>query len=107
MGTGADLREIQRQLDALDTRIDPEQVGQFLTIRRDVMFLEFDVAIRHSLRDTLLATGNVPAYRVRDYIIKKLNKSHLPHCLTHCHLSTSIHAIISAVHCVGRGGQNL
>ncbi len=31
------------------------------------MFLEFDVAIRHSLRDTLLATGNVPAYQVRDY----------------------------------------
>ena len=36
-------------------------------MRRDVMFLEFDVAIRHSLRDTLLATGNVPAYQVRDY----------------------------------------
>ena len=62
---GADLREIQRQLDSLETKIDPEQVCQFLTFRRNVMFLEFDVAVRHSVRDTFLATGNVPAYKVR------------------------------------------
>ena len=61
---GADLREIQRQLDALETKIDPEQVCQFLMLRRDVMFLEFDVAVRHSVRDTFLATGNVAAYKV-------------------------------------------
>ena len=62
---GADLREIQRQLYSLETKIDPEQVCQFLTFRRNVMFLEFDVAVRHSVRDTFLATGNVPAYKVR------------------------------------------
>ena len=61
---GAGLREIQRQLDVLETKIDPEQVCQFLTLRRDVMFLEFDVAVRHSVRDTFLASGNVPAYKV-------------------------------------------
>ena len=61
---GADLREIQKQIDHLDDRTDPDQVCTFLTLRRDVMFLEFDTAARHSMRDTFLATGNVPAYNV-------------------------------------------
>jgi len=29
------------------------------------MFLEFDISISHSVRDTFLSTGNEAAYRVR------------------------------------------
>lgn len=41
------------------------QVADFLAKRRDNMFLEFDVSISHSVRDTFLSTGNEAAYRVR------------------------------------------
>ena len=30
------------------------------------MFLEFDISISHSVRDTFLSTGNEAAYRVRN-----------------------------------------
>ncbi len=59
---------MQTQLDALETRIDPELVTQLLTLRRDVMFLEFDVAVRHALRETFLATGNVAAHKVTSLV---------------------------------------
>jgi len=45
-------------------KTDPESVGQLLSMRRDVIFLEFDVAVRHSVRETFLATGNILAYKV-------------------------------------------
>jgi len=61
---GTELSEIQRQIDHLPVKTDPESVGQLLAMRRDVIFLEFDVAVRHSVRETFLATGNVPAYKV-------------------------------------------
>jgi len=61
---GRELVEIQKQIDHLPVKTDPQSVGQLLTLRRDVLFLEFDVAVRHSVRDTFLATGNVPAYKV-------------------------------------------
>jgi len=61
---GTELSEIQKQIDNLPSKTDPQSVGQLLGLRRDVLFLEFDVAVRHSVRDTFLATGNVPAYKV-------------------------------------------
>jgi len=61
---GTELTEIQKQIDNLPVKTDPQSVGQLLALRRDVLFLEFDVAVRHSVRDTFLATGNVPAYKV-------------------------------------------
>ena len=61
---GTELSEIQKQIDNLPVKTDPESVGQLLSMRRDVLFLEFDIAVRHSVRDTFLATGNIPAYKV-------------------------------------------
>jgi len=61
---GTELNEIQRQIDNLPLKRDPQSVSQLLSLRRDVLFLEFDVAVRHSVRDTFLATGNIPAYKV-------------------------------------------
>ena len=43
----------------------PLQVAEFLAKRRDNMFLEFDISISHSVRDTFLSTGNEVAYKVR------------------------------------------
>lgn len=63
---GADLREIQRQLDHLGDRTDPCQVFTFLSLRRDVMFLEFEAALRFNLRDTFLGMGNKEAYNVSE-----------------------------------------
>ena len=65
---GTELSEIQRQIDNLPTKTDPEAVGQLLCLRRDVLFLEFDVAVRHSVCDTFLATGNIHAYKVLSVI---------------------------------------
>ena len=48
----------------MPSKTDPQAIGQLLSMRRDVLFLEFDVAVRHSVRDTFLATGNISAYKV-------------------------------------------
>ena len=59
---------IQKQIDNLKDRTRPDKVGSFLVLRRDVMFLEFDAAVRHCMRETFLATSNVPAYKVGDRV---------------------------------------
>lgn len=61
---GAELREIQKQINNLPDMYEPEIVGDFLALRRDVMFLEIDTAVRHSMIDTFLHTGNVQAFKV-------------------------------------------
>ncbi|CAH8539605.1 unnamed protein product [Dicrocoelium dendriticum] len=58
-----ELREIQYQINQLPDPTEPEQVIQLLTLRRDVMFLQFDVCIRTVLRETFLAAGNQEACR--------------------------------------------
>ncbi|KAJ8301243.1 hypothetical protein KUTeg_020230 [Tegillarca granosa] len=62
-GIGSELREIQKQIDNLPVRTDPQSVAEFLSLRRDVMFLEFDTAVRHSMSDTFLSTGNLQAFK--------------------------------------------
>ncbi|XP_074637432.1 uncharacterized protein LOC141895506 [Acropora palmata] len=62
-GIGAELREIQRQINHLGNPQDPLEIAEFLTKRRDNMFLEFDISISHSVRDTFLSTGNEAAYK--------------------------------------------
>ncbi|XP_064604712.1 uncharacterized protein LOC135469969 isoform X2 [Liolophura sinensis] len=62
-GIGAELREIQKQINNLPEMHEPEIVGDFLALRRDVMFLEIDTAVRHSMIDTFLHTGNVQAFK--------------------------------------------
>ncbi|KAJ8047612.1 hypothetical protein HOLleu_06654 [Holothuria leucospilota] len=61
-GILAELRETQKQVNHLENPSDPEQVADLLRLRRDVLFLEFDAAIRHSLRNTLLSTKNAPGF---------------------------------------------
>ena len=39
------------------------QVADFLCLRRDVLFLEYDATMRHSLRETFLSMGNLSAYK--------------------------------------------
>lgn len=62
--SGTELCEIQKQLDNLPCKTSPQLVGQMLTLRRDVLFLEFDVAIRHTVPETFLANANIPAFKV-------------------------------------------
>nr|XP_040139111.1 uncharacterized protein LOC101969599 isoform X5 [Ictidomys tridecemlineatus] len=59
---GSELQELQKMLDSLKSPQDPTQVAQALLLRRDVMFLQFDAAVRHLIR-TFLAAGNIPAYQ--------------------------------------------
>ena len=63
---GSELHELQLLIDHLDLNSDPAQVCQLLTLRRDVMFLEYDTAVRHAMRDTFLATKNTQAYKVNN-----------------------------------------
>ena len=62
--SGSELHELQLLIDHLDISSDPAQVCQLLMLRRDVMFLEYDTAVRHAMRDTFLATKNTAAYNV-------------------------------------------
>ncbi|XP_038054173.1 uncharacterized protein LOC119726519 isoform X2 [Patiria miniata] len=62
-GISAELREIQKQINHLDNPTDPQEVADFLSLRRDVLFLEYDATMRHSLRETFLSMGNRSAYQ--------------------------------------------
>lgn len=61
-GIGAELREIQKQIENLPHPTDPRTIADFLAMRRDVMFLEFDTAVRHCMMDTFLSTGNAQSF---------------------------------------------
>ena len=61
---GSELREIQKHVDALSEPTDPNMVQELLWLRRDVLFLEFDTAVRHCMTDTFISTGNMQAFRV-------------------------------------------
>ncbi|XP_045400102.1 uncharacterized protein LOC123633144 isoform X6 [Lemur catta] len=62
-GIGHELQELQKMIDSLESPQDPTQVAQVLLLRREVVFLQFDAAVRHLIRRTFLAAGNVPAYQ--------------------------------------------
>ncbi|KAK4470711.1 hypothetical protein MN116_006239 [Schistosoma mekongi] len=57
-----ELREIQYQMNNLSNSTDPEQIIELLTLKRDTMFLKFDVCVRSILGETFLAAGNEDAY---------------------------------------------
>ncbi|XP_069092706.1 uncharacterized protein [Pleurodeles waltl] len=61
-GIGSELRELQRLIDSLPSPQDPKAVAQLLTVRRDVMFMQFDAAVRHLIREAFLSSGNLSAY---------------------------------------------
>lgn len=52
-------------MDVLPQPTDPDAVQQLLWLRRDVMFLEFETAVRHCMTDTFLSAGNMQAYQVK------------------------------------------
>ncbi|EHB08358.1 hypothetical protein GW7_10687, partial [Heterocephalus glaber] len=62
-GIGAELQELQKMLDSLQDPHDPALVAQALLLHREVLFLQFDSAVRHLVRRTFLAAGNIPAYQ--------------------------------------------
>ncbi|KAG9493346.1 hypothetical protein GDO78_001317 [Eleutherodactylus coqui] len=61
-GIGAELRDIQKLIDGLQNPQDPKEVASLLLLRREVMILQFDAAVRHLIRDALLSSGNIPAF---------------------------------------------
>ncbi|NXU23819.1 CC162 protein, partial [Thalassarche chlororhynchos] len=60
---GTELQEIQKMIDSLQNPLDPSEAAQLLAVHREVIFLQFDAAIRHRLRETFLCSGNVSAYQ--------------------------------------------
>ncbi|XP_076156269.1 coiled-coil domain-containing protein 162-like [Alosa pseudoharengus] len=58
----AELWDIQLQVDCLCDPRSPKAVGHLLQLRRQVLFLLFDAATRHTIRKTFLSTGNTAAY---------------------------------------------
>ncbi|MBN3311102.1 CC162 protein, partial [Amia calva] len=62
-GIAAELHEIQKQIDSLCDPTSPLEVGRLLHLRRDVMFLQFDAAVRHLIREAFLSAGNTAAYQ--------------------------------------------
>uniref|UniRef100_A0A8C7CRC1 Uncharacterized protein n=1 Tax=Oncorhynchus kisutch TaxID=8019 RepID=A0A8C7CRC1_ONCKI len=62
-GIGAELWEIQKQVDSLCDPGSPEAVGRLLQLRRHVLFLQYDTAVRHLIREAFLSSGNIVAYQ--------------------------------------------
>ncbi|KAL8186354.1 UNVERIFIED_CONTAM: hypothetical protein K2H54_069198, partial [Gekko kuhli] len=60
---GMELQELQKMIDNLHNPSDPNEVAQMLSLHREVIFLQFDAAVRHSMRKTLLSSGKVSAYQ--------------------------------------------
>uniref|UniRef100_A0A8D0FDL1 Coiled-coil domain-containing protein 162 n=1 Tax=Strix occidentalis caurina TaxID=311401 RepID=A0A8D0FDL1_STROC len=56
---GTELQDIQKMINSLQNPQDPSEVAQLLAIHREVIFLQFDAAIR----ETFLSSGNVSAYQ--------------------------------------------
>ncbi|XP_031757880.1 uncharacterized protein LOC100496491 isoform X2 [Xenopus tropicalis] len=63
-GIGAELLEIQKSIDSLSNPQDPKEVASLLLLRREVIFLQFEAAVRYLIREAFLSTGNVCAFNV-------------------------------------------
>ncbi|KAI3367519.1 hypothetical protein L3Q82_026373, partial [Scortum barcoo] len=62
-GIGPELQEIQRQISRLSDPSSPESVGRLLQLRRQVLLLQFDTAVRHLIREEFLSSGDVASYQ--------------------------------------------
>ncbi|XP_062296819.1 uncharacterized protein si:ch73-242m19.1 [Scomber scombrus] len=72
-GIEAELLEIQRQVDRLSDPRSPESVGRLLQLRRQVVFLQFDAAVRHLIREAFLSSGDIASYQtVSDNMVAAL-----------------------------------
>ncbi|GAB1600133.1 hypothetical protein Ahia01_000290800, partial [Argonauta hians] len=61
-GIKTELTEIMSLLKKLPSPSNPYQVIDFLEARRDIVYLEFDIAVRSTIRETFLLSGNKAAY---------------------------------------------
>ncbi|ETE69944.1 hypothetical protein L345_04247, partial [Ophiophagus hannah] len=60
---GNELLEIQKKIDSLPNPSDPKKVSHMLTMLKEVKFLQFEAAVRYSMREAFLSSGNVSAYQ--------------------------------------------
>ncbi|XP_063152758.1 coiled-coil domain-containing protein 162-like [Candoia aspera] len=60
---GVELLEIQKKIDSLSNPSDPNKVSHMLIMLKEMMFLQFEAAVRYSMRETFLSSGNVSAYQ--------------------------------------------
>lgn len=61
-GIGVELHDLQSVISKLDDPSSPSQVAECLTLRREVMFLKHELVMRHYLKTTFLASGNMSAF---------------------------------------------
>ncbi|XP_056624604.1 uncharacterized protein si:ch73-242m19.1 isoform X2 [Triplophysa dalaica] len=62
-GIGAELWDIQRQIDSLCEPRRSEAVGRLLQLHREVLFMCFQTAVRYMIREAFLSSGNISAYQ--------------------------------------------
>ncbi|XP_043119422.1 uncharacterized protein si:ch73-242m19.1 isoform X2 [Puntigrus tetrazona] len=60
---GAELFDVQRQIDSLCEPRSSEAVAGLLQLHRDVLFLRFDTAVSYMIREAFLSSGNLSAYQ--------------------------------------------
>ncbi|XP_040286008.1 coiled-coil domain-containing protein 162-like [Bufo bufo] len=89
-GIGAELRDLQKLIDGLQNPHDPKEVVAMLLLRREVMILQFDAAVRYLIREALLSSGNISAFRtttdnmyhgltvLSNSVVKSASSSQLP-----------------------------
>lgn len=71
-GIGEELREINEQINKIN-KTDPKNVAQLLEEKRNVLILQMECAVRHSMPNTFLATNNSPAHDSISSTIVALN----------------------------------
>ena len=57
-----ELNDLQSVISKLDDPSSPSQVAECLSLRREVMFLKHKLVMRHYLKNTFLASGNMSAF---------------------------------------------
>ncbi|XP_077782228.1 uncharacterized protein LOC114593298 isoform X8 [Podarcis muralis] len=66
---GIELQDLQKKIDHLHSPSDPKKVAQMMNMHREVTLLQFEAAVRHSVREAFLSSGNVSAYQsITDHI---------------------------------------
>lgn len=63
--SGSELLQLQSELTRLTDPACPVQVADYLTLRCQVTYLQYDVTVRHNLRRALIVTDNLYATKVR------------------------------------------
>ncbi|XP_060918900.1 coiled-coil domain-containing protein 162 [Labrus mixtus] len=73
-GIGAELQELQHQVSCLSDPSSPQSVSRVLQLRRNVLLLQFDTAVRHLIREIFLSSGDVASYQsVNDNMVTALS----------------------------------